>query len=80
MDLTMPRMPGKEAFHRIKNVYPDLPVIICSGYLVDIDGFAEETGFRPDGFIQKPYQMRELLATIRGVLDRKMVSADSEMG
>ncbi len=66
MDLTMPKMSGNEAFHRIKSIYPDLPVVICSGYLVDLDAFAREAGFRPEGFVQKPYQIDEMLATIRG--------------
>ena len=75
MDLTMPRMTGKEAFHKIKSIYPDLPTVICSGHLVDFDGFVKETGFRPDVFIQKPYELQSFLAAIRTVLDRKAGAA-----
>jgi nitrogen-specific signal transduction histidine kinase/ActR/RegA family two-component response regulator len=80
LDLTMPRMTGKEAFRRIKESHPDLPVIICSGYLVDLDGFSEEAGAIPEGFVQKPYEMHQLLTSIRQTLGPgvELQDADTE--
>ncbi|MDB4673878.1 ATP-binding protein, partial [Verrucomicrobiales bacterium] len=37
LDLTMPVMCGKETIKKIRAEYPGIPVIICSGYLVDLD-------------------------------------------
>jgi CheY-like chemotaxis protein len=64
MDLNMPRMGGVEAFRRIRNLDPGVKVILCSG-------FAEEEirelgpELRPDGFLHKPYRLRELVKMVR---------------
>ncbi len=68
LDLTMPVMSGKEALRRLKDLRPDLPVIICSGFLVDLDTFSKEVGVAPDGFVQKPYDLSVLIAAIRECL------------
>ncbi|MDB4673421.1 ATP-binding protein [Verrucomicrobiales bacterium] len=56
LDLTMPVMCGRETIKKIRSDFPGVPVIICSGYLVDLDAFAEEVGSRPDAFIAKPFE------------------------
>ena len=56
LDLTMPVMCGRETLKKIRSDFPGIPVIICSGYLVDLDAFAEEVGSRPDAFIAKPFE------------------------
>jgi FixJ family two-component response regulator len=64
LDLTMPRMDGRQAFHEISAMRPGVPVIICSGYTrTEID--KRFAGHAPPGFIQKPYQVSDLLAQIR---------------
>ena len=40
----MPGMTGKEVLQHIKRDRPELPVIICSGYLVDPDDLEREIG------------------------------------
>ncbi len=70
LDLTMPRLSGKDTFSAMRRgPSRNVPVVICSGYLVDLDGFAEETGSRPDAFVQKPYALDDLARCIRSVLD-----------
>ena len=70
LDLTMPRLSGKDTFTAMRRgPARGVPVVICSGYLVDLDGFAEETGARPDAFVQKPYALDDLARCIRSVLD-----------
>ena len=76
LDLTMPRLSGKDTFTAMrKGPARGVPVVICSGYLVDLDGFAEETGSRPDAFVQKPYALDDLARCIRSVLDATPVPA-----
>ena len=75
LDLTMPRMTGKEAFREIRSKYPGLPVIICSGYLVDLDAFEREAGFYPDAFIQKPYEVDHMLSEVRRVLGAERIGS-----
>ncbi|MDB2347304.1 MAG: ATP-binding protein [Verrucomicrobiales bacterium] len=70
LDLTMPKMSGRDTFKNLRaGDYPPIPVVVCSGYLVDLDEFADETGAKPEGFVQKPYDSEELARTLRSVLD-----------
>ena len=69
LDLTMPRLSGQETLVELRKRYGDVPVIVCSGYLVDLHGFEEETGFRPEAAIQKPYNIKDLAGKVREVLD-----------
>ena len=76
LDLTMPRLSGKDTFAAMRRgPLRDVPVVICSGYLVDLDGFTEETGSRPEAFVQKPYALDDLARTIRTVLDASKLVA-----
>jgi len=64
LDLTMPVLNGKEAFAKIVGCHPDLPCLICSGYLVDLDDFRSEDGIIPAGFVQKPYALKQFLEQV----------------
>lgn len=68
LDMVMPRMGGGEVFDRLKEIDPDIRVLLASGY--SIDGRAREIIKRGcSGFIQKPYKMEELSRSVRAVLD-----------
>lgn len=69
LDLTMPIMSGKETLALIRERFEGMPVIVCSGYMVDLQGFENETGFRPDAAIQKPYDIKSLASKIRELID-----------
>lgn len=69
LDLTMPRLSGQETLVELRKRYGHVPIIVCSGYLVDLHGFEEETGFRPEAAIQKPYNIKDLAGKVREVLD-----------
>ncbi len=72
LDLTMPRLSGQATFQRLKRgPYANVPVVVCSGYLVDLDEFSGSLGRRPEGFIQKPYDSENLARTLRSILDRR---------
>lgn len=68
LDGIMPRMNGKDAWHAIKEMKPEIKAVFLSGYAEDIftkDGI-------PDGkaeFIQKPVTPAVLLQKVREVLD-----------
>jgi signal transduction histidine kinase len=68
MDMTMPRMNGKEACRAIRKIRPDLKVIFVSGYSEDL---LLKTGILEQGqhFLMKPVSQQELLRTVRAVLD-----------
>jgi len=72
LDLTMPTLSGKDTFKCLNDVGCEIPVLICSGFLVDLDEFSLETGGRPAGFLQKPYKIEGLAAEIRRVIDTRV--------
>ena len=64
----MPRVGGGEAFDRLKQINPDVKVILCSGY--SIDGQARVILNRGcSAFIQKPFNLQTLSDSIRAVLN-----------
>jgi PAS domain S-box-containing protein len=56
LDMTMPRMGGEACYHALRNIDPDLKVILSSGYSAE-DATACFQGKGLAGFIQKPYLM-----------------------
>jgi len=68
-DMTMPGMVGTKLSKEIKQIRPDIPVIICTGFSNQIDAKkASSMGFQ--GFILKPFLAGDLSVVIRQVLDR----------
>ncbi|MFO7751831.1 MAG: response regulator, partial [Desulfobacteraceae bacterium] len=67
-DLSMPEMNGIKLAGRIKELTPDIPVIICTGFSDRItDETIRQLGI--DGYILKPFIKKELADTVRRVLD-----------
>jgi len=70
MDMIIPGMSGKEFYDNLKKIDPEIKVLLSSGY--SISGQAAEILERGcNGFIQKPFKLRELSVKIREVLDGK---------
>jgi len=67
MDLTMPRLDGKEAFRRMKEVDPAVRVILSSGYN-EQEAIQQFLGRGLAGFIQKPYQLKTLVEVLEKAL------------
>jgi len=68
LDMIMPDMGGGEAYDRMKEINPDIKVLLSSGY--SINGQASEILDRGcDGFIQKPFNMSQVSQRIREILD-----------
>jgi PAS domain S-box-containing protein len=76
LDMIMPEMDGETTFERIREIQPDLPVLLSSGYA--INGQADKIMRRGcNGFIQKPYNISEFSQKIRKVLD-EAIKASSD--
>lgn len=60
LDMTMPHLSGEDTFREMHRLRPELPVILVSGYNEQevTDLFV---GKNIAGFIQKPFQLNELL-------------------
>ena len=70
MDLTMPRMDGREAFKTMRRLDPSVPVILCSGYS-EHESIQDLLGRNLTGFLQKPYQLEELRKAIQAALAKR---------
>jgi len=70
LDMIMPDMGGGQTYDRLKEINPDIKVLLSSGY--SINGQATEILERGcDGFIQKPFNIMDLSQKIREIFDKK---------
>jgi CheY-like chemotaxis protein len=67
MDLTMPRMDGREAFLAIRAIDPRVRVILSSGY-TEQDATSRLIGSGLAAFLQKPYRLKDLEEILKKVL------------
>lgn len=67
LDMILPKIDGMETFDRLRELNPDVRVILSSGYDVD-DRVNELLGRGALGFIQKPYHIEALLNMVGKVL------------
>ena len=69
LDMIMPGLSGGKTFDLLKEINPGVKVILASGY--SADGEAAQIMARGcNGFIQKPFGIRELSQKIREILDK----------
>ena len=71
MDLTMPRMDGREAFLRMKDLDPGVPVVLTSGFSEN-DAVLDFAGRGLAGFLPKPYPRSQFEAVLRKAMERKL--------
>jgi PAS domain S-box-containing protein len=67
LDLMMPHMDGADCFRELKRIKPDIKVIMSSGYN-EQEISQRFVGKGLAGFLQKPYQMQQLINMIRKVM------------
>ncbi|MCG6892127.1 MAG: PAS domain S-box protein [Desulfobacteraceae bacterium] len=68
LDLIMPVMGGGEVFDRLREIDPEVRVLLSSGY--SVDGQAREILDRGcNGFIQKPFTLQQISSKILSILN-----------
>jgi PAS domain S-box-containing protein len=70
LDLSMPRMGGQETYRRLRQVRPDLPIIMMSGYTEQV--LASQFDRSDPGttaFLQKPFLAEDLVEVLRLALE-----------
>jgi len=67
IDVSMPRMNGRELVEAIRNERPDLPIILTSGYTDDVIDRAGIEALKVV-FLQKPVKPMEMLAALRNCI------------
>jgi PAS domain S-box-containing protein len=69
LDLIMPEMDGRQCLNEVLRIDPKTKVIIASGH--SVNGNAEEIFLsRAKAFVEKPYDIKDLLKNVRNVLDK----------
>ena len=68
LDMIMPEMAGGEVYDRIREINPHARALLSSGY--GLDGRVTDILDRGcSGFIQKPFDLKDLSERIREVLE-----------
>ncbi|MBU2480663.1 MAG: response regulator, partial [Proteobacteria bacterium] len=69
-DMTMPEMTGDKLSRAIKDIRPDIPIILCTGFSEKVN--AQTAPDLPiDAFLMKPVETKKMAQTIRNLLDTK---------
>ena len=64
-DIVMPLMEGDELIRNLREIKPDIKIIVVSGYSNE----AVQREKMADAFIKKPFESIELLSAVRQILD-----------
>ncbi len=68
LDVTMPDISGIEVLEQARRDFPDLPIVLTSGY--SENGEAISTlRVKPTAFLQKPYSMKKFAETLRFAIE-----------
>ena len=67
LDLTMPHMDGEATFSALRNIRPELPVLLMSGFNEN-DAISRFGGKGLSGFLQKPFDLANLRQKLAGIV------------
>jgi two-component system, cell cycle sensor histidine kinase and response regulator CckA len=68
LDLIMPQMGGTKCLEELLRINPDVKVIVSTGHSLDAQD-RPHFGALARGFVNKPYEVRQMVRTVRAVLD-----------
>jgi CheY-like chemotaxis protein len=68
LDMIMPEMSGKETYERLKEINPNVKVLLVSGYSLNKQ-IEDLISMGCNAFIQKPFDILQLSQKLREVLD-----------
>ena len=65
-DYTMPNMTGADLSREIRQIQPDIPIILCTGFSEKVnEESAVDLGV---GLVMKPFSMKQIAELVRKVL------------
>jgi CheY-like chemotaxis protein len=68
LDLTMPFMDGEETFHRLREIRPDMPVMLCTGFIQN-DRLERMMTAGLAGFLRKPFAPDEIASQVKAIME-----------
>lgn len=72
LDMSMPRLSGADTCRVIRQMRPDLPIVLMSGY-TEPDAAARFGAHEVAGFVQKPFSPATLVRMIQGAVQRRVM-------
>ncbi len=80
IDLTMPFMDGEETFHRLREIRPDVPIMLCTGFIQN-DRLERLMTAGLSGFLRKPFAPDEIASQVKSILESvKYTQASGSVG
>jgi len=70
IDVELPDMKGTELLHKLKKLQPKMIRIVITGY-PSLESAMKAVNERADGYVQKPFEVAELLEMIKKLLAEK---------
>jgi DNA-binding NtrC family response regulator len=70
IDINLPDIKGTELLHKLKQIQPKMIRVIITGY-PSIENAVRAVNEKSDGYILKPFNVPELLETIKKLLEEK---------
>jgi CheY-like chemotaxis protein len=68
LDMVMPELDGHQAFFQLREINPEVRVLLSSGYVSE-DDVRDVLEAGAAGFLRKPYRMADLARKARAILD-----------
>ncbi len=72
MDLKMPGISGVESFKEVKNLHPSAAIIMMTAGSIG-EEIKEAMGAGVDAVVDKPFNVKKLVATIESILERPLI-------
>jgi YesN/AraC family two-component response regulator len=72
LDIYMPRMNGLAVMANIRNVAPDCPIIIITGFLHYEQIIQSTSGIGPDGYLIKPINKAQMANLMMKLLEQQI--------
>jgi len=77
-DIKMPKMDGVEVLEKIKELKPEIPIVMISGH-GDLDTAVNTMRLGAFDYISKPPDLNRLLNTVRNALDKKELVVENKL-
>ena len=76
LDLTLPRLSGREALEELRRIQPGVKVILTTAF-DQASALSSIAGQPPWGYLRKPYEISELENLLRKALDNPRMSGNA---
>ncbi len=79
LDLTMPFMDGEETFHRLREIRPDVPILLCTGFIQN-ERLERLMSAGLSGYLRKPFAPDEIASQVKAILESAKYSGMGGFG